>query len=92
MGHEFQVIVHEPEDIPPRWRNSALDEYLEKQGWGRRPERSSNTASQVFYGESLARPSYGKREPVFGSLSARNPRRTLFTPEPRQMKTVDLLT
>jgi len=88
MGHEIQVIVHEPEDLPPRWRNSALDEYLERGDLGGKSERSSSTASRVVHDEPRPRAAYGKREPVFGSLSAKGSLRSLFTPDALHMKTV----
>jgi len=88
MGHEIQVIVHEPEDLRPRWRNSALDEYVERRDPGGNSEYSPSTRSGVVYDEPGPRTPYGKREPVFGSLSAKRPPRSLFTPDPLHMKTL----
>jgi len=88
MGHGIQVIVHEPEDLRPRWRNSALDEYVEGGDPGGKSGCSSSTAFGVVYDEPRPRAPYGKREPVFGSLSAKGPLRSLFTPDALHMKTL----
>lgn len=75
MGQSMQVLVREAGSFnQSRWRNSALDEYVERVDRGGRLEYSPSLAPRADSGESQPTASYRKREPVFGSLSAKRTR------------------
>ncbi|MFB0569274.1 MAG: hypothetical protein ACETV0_06650 [Nitrososphaeria archaeon] len=75
MGNALQVVMHNSYDFHrSKWRNSALDEYVERGNRGGRSARLSPVTSGAVHGESRPGASHRKREPIFGSLSAKRSR------------------